>query len=53
MADALSRVMEDGNNEKAVERNITALTVVLCNWVKALQESWEKDSTILKIIQDL
>lgn len=43
-------------NTDAISENqgsLTALTVVLCNWVKELQLSWENDPALQTIITDL
>lgn len=45
VANALSRVRE--------EPILTALTVVLCNWVEALKDSWQQDGELQQVINDL
>ncbi|KAF7126621.1 hypothetical protein RHSIM_Rhsim11G0093400 [Rhododendron simsii] len=52
-ADALSRMVENTDPISENQGSLTALTVVLCNWVKELQLSWENDPALQTIITDL
>ena len=45
VVDALSRPMED-DTAPASQSTLAAMTVVLCNWVGALQDSWKQDDKL-------
>lgn len=52
-ADALSRVVDDLNSVPTSQGNLSAMVLVLCNWVGALQDSWRQDAELQQIIQNL